>query len=53
MCMSRPKVPETKVAPAPSAKDKGLNGASNEPIGVDFVTFPTSDVGEYWPLVNP
>ena len=31
----------------------GLNGWSIEPNGVDFVTLPTSDVGEYWPFVNP
>ena len=48
MCFdSLSRVRETKVAPAPSAKDKGLKGASRDPIGVDFVTYPTSDVGEY------
>jgi hypothetical protein len=43
----------TKVASAPSASDTGLNGASTLPDGVDLVTLPTSDVGEYWPLVSP
>ena len=43
----------TNVASAPSASDTGLNGASTEPIGVDLVTLPTSEVGEYWPLVSP
>ena len=43
----------TKVEPAPSAKDNGLKGISSEPMGVDFVTFPTSDVGEYCPFVKP
>ena len=43
----------TKVASAPRASETGLNGASIEPIGVDLVTFPTSEVGEYWPLVRP
>jgi 2-oxoglutarate ferredoxin oxidoreductase subunit beta len=28
-------------------------GLSREPIGVDLVILPTSDVGEYWPFVNP
>ena len=31
----------------------GLNGWSTEPIGVDLVTRPTCEVGEYWPLVRP
>ena len=35
------------------ASDTGLNGASSEPYGEDLVTLPTSDVGEYWPLVRP
>jgi hypothetical protein len=35
------------------ASDSGLNGVSSEPNGVDFVTFPCSEVGEYWPLVSP
>ncbi len=43
----------TNVASAPSASDSGLNGWSIEPIGVDFVTFPRSLVGEYWPFVSP
>ena len=43
----------TKVASAPSASDTGLKGRSSEPIGVDLVTLPTSEVGEYWPLVSP
>ena len=37
----------TNDASAPSASEIGLNGASVEPDGVDFVTFPISDVGEY------
>ena len=47
--MARP----TNVASAPSATETGLNGWSTEPIGVDLVTLPTSEVGEYWPLVSP
>ena len=43
----------TNVASAPRASETGLNGASTEPIGVDLVTLPTSEVGEYWPLVSP
>src|SRR6185437_1910707 len=43
----------TKLASAPRARETGLNGWSREPIGVDLVTLPTSEVGEYWPLVNP
>ena len=43
----------TNVASAPSATEIGLNGASIEPSGVDLVTLPDSDVGEYWPLVSP
>ena len=43
----------TKVASAPSASDTGLNGRSSEPIGVDLVTLPSSEVGEYCPLVSP
>jgi hypothetical protein len=43
----------TNVASAPIASESGLNGQSSEPIGVDFVTFPSSDVGEYWPFVSP
>ena len=43
----------TKVASAPIAIESGLNGWSTEPSGVDFVTFPRSEVGEYWPFVRP
>ena len=43
----------TKVASAPRATVIGLNGKSTEPAGVDLVTLPISEVGEYWPLVNP
>ena len=43
----------TKVASAPRASETGLNGLSSEPIGVDLVTLPISEVGEYWPLVSP
>ncbi len=43
----------TNVASAPSASDTGLNGWSSEPNGVDLVTLPRSEVGEYWPLVSP
>ena len=43
----------TNVASAPSASDTGLNGVSTEPIGVDLVTLPVSEVGEYCPLVSP
>jgi hypothetical protein len=34
-------------ASAPSATEIGLNGWSSEPNGVDFVTLPSSLVGEY------
>ena len=37
----------TNVASAPRATEIGLKGWSTEPIGVDLVTFPSSDVGEY------
>jgi hypothetical protein len=37
----------TKDASAPSAREIGLNGESAEPDGVDLVTLPSSDVGEY------
>ena len=47
------RVRATNVASAPNASDSGLNGESAEPTGVDFVTFPSSDVGEYCPLVSP
>ena len=43
----------TKVPWAPSASDRVLNGWSNEPMGLDLVTLPVSEVGEYWPLVRP
>ena len=43
----------TNVASAPIASESGLKGQSSEPIGVDFVTFPSSEVGEYWPFVSP
>ena len=43
----------TKVASAPSASETGLNGVSSDPIGVDLVILPSSEVGEYWPLVRP
>ena len=43
----------TKVASAPSASESGLKGWSTEPIGVDLVILPGSEVGEYWPLVRP
>ena len=43
----------TKDASAPIATESGLKGWSSEPIGVDFVTFPTLEVGEYWPFVSP
>ena len=43
----------TKLASAPSASETGLNGVSSEPNGVDLVTLPCSEVGEYWPLVSP
>ena len=35
------------------ATESGLNGWSSDPNGVDFVTLPSSDVGEYWPFVSP
>src|SRR5262245_63318730 len=54
MCLrSMSCVRATYVASAPSANDSGLKGWSIEPKGVDFVTFPSSLVGEYWPLVKP
>ena len=43
----------TNVAEAPSARATGLNGRSTDPNGVDFVTLPCSEVGEYWPFVSP
>ena len=54
MCwMLRSTVRATNVAPHPSAKASGFTGRSAEPIGVDFVTFPSSLVGEYCPFVSP
>ena len=48
MCLrSMSCVRATKLASAPSATEIGLNGWSSEPNGVDFVTLPTSLVGEY------
>ena len=41
------------VALAPKASAGGLNGWSSDPNGDDFVFFPSSDVGEYCPLVKP
>ena len=43
----------TNVASAPSASETGLNGLSTDPIGVDLVTLPGSEVGEYCPFVRP
>ena len=43
----------TKVASAPIAMLKGLNGQSSDPMGVDFVFVPMGLVGEYWPFVSP
>jgi hypothetical protein len=43
----------TKVAPQPRANASGLTGRSAEPTGVDFVTLPSSLVGEYCPFVSP
>ena len=54
MCwMLRSTVRATNVAPQPSANASGFTGRSAEPIGVDFVTLPSSLVGEYWPFVSP
>ena len=54
MCFgSRSSVRATNVPSAPSARAAGLNGWSSDPYGEDFVTFPASDVGEYWPFVRP
>ena len=41
------------LASAPIAMDRGLKGWSTEPSGVDLVTLPRSEVGEYCPLVSP
>ena len=43
----------TNVPSAPSARDRVLKGWSSEPMGLDLVTLPVSEVGEYWPLVSP
>ena len=43
----------TNVAPAPSASAIGSNGGSVEPNGVDFVTLPSSLVGDACPFVSP
>ena len=54
MCLrSMSWVRATNVASEPMASDTGLNGWSIDPNGVDFVTLPTSLVGEYCPLVSP
>src|SRR5262249_7235259 len=54
MCLRcMPWVRATNVASAPNANESGLNGWSIDPNGVDFVTLPTSLVGEYWPFVKP
>ena len=54
MCLrSMSWVRATKVASAPRARLTGLNGWSSEPNGDDFVTFPSSLVGEYCPFVSP
>src|SRR4029078_2717720 len=52
-CLSVSIARATNVASAPIATDRGLKGWSTEPSGVDFVTFPSSDVGEYCPFVSP
>ena len=39
--------------PDAQGKGHGFTGRSAEPNGVDFVTLPSSLVGEYWPLVRP
>jgi hypothetical protein len=31
----------------------GMSGLSTEPIGVEGERLPSSEVGEYWPLVSP
>src|SRR6266852_6296968 len=43
----------TKVASEPIARDMGLKGRSSDPNGVDLVFLLNSEVGEYWPFVNP
>ncbi len=46
-CLSVSIARATNVASAPIATDRGLKGWSTEPSGVDFVTLPSSEVGEY------
>ena len=54
MCLrSRSWVRATKLASAPSATAQRVERRIDEPNGVDLVTLPTSEVGEYWPLVRP
>jgi hypothetical protein len=43
----------TNEASAPIASEIGLNGVSSDPIGVDLVILPSSEVGEYCPFVRP
>src|SRR4029078_610879 len=43
----------TKVSSQPIATDKGCKGLSITPLGVLLVTCPSTEVGEYWPLVSP
>ena len=43
----------TNPASAPRTNFVGLKGWSKEPIGVEYVIFPLSDVGEYCPFVRP
>ena len=38
---------------APRARLRGFRGESTDPKGVDLVLFPSSEVGEYCPLVSP
>ena len=52
-CLSVSIARATNVASAPIAIESGLKGWSTEPSGVDFVTLPRSEVGEYCPLVRP
>ncbi len=54
MCLrSMSWVRATNVASAPNATEIGLNGWSSDPNGELLVTFPSSLVGEYCPLVSP
>ena len=43
----------TNVASAARATESGTIGVSIVPSGVDFVRFPSSDVGDAWPFVSP